>query len=162
MRDRQLILFENNLIKQLVLIGGGHANVQILKKLCMNRIKGVHTILISENYEATYSGMTPGYIHRDFSREEISIDLQRLCFNAGATFIKDKVIKLETNYKKVVLQKFPSEHLIFELLFFSQFKALAINLAVVVFPTPLIPVKRYAFGVLSSLIALVIVSDITS
>ena len=108
MRDRQLILFENNLIKQLVLIGGGHANVQILKKLCMNRIKGLHTILISEHFEATYSGMTPGYIHRDFSIEEISIDLQRLCFNAGATFIKDKVIKLETNYKKIVLQNFPS------------------------------------------------------
>ncbi len=101
-------MFENNLIKQLVLIGGGHANVQILKKLCMNRIKGLHTILISEHYEATYSGMTPGYIHRDFSKEEISIDLQRLCFNAGATFIKDKVIKLETNYKKIVLQNFPS------------------------------------------------------
>ena len=91
-----------------MLIGGGHANVQILKKLCMNRIKGLHTILISEHYEATYSGMTPGYIHRDFSKEEISIDLQRLCFNAGATFIKDKVIKLETNYKKIALQNFPS------------------------------------------------------
>ncbi len=101
-------MFENNLIKQLVLIGGGHANVQILKKLCMNRIKGLHTILISEHFEATYSGMTPGYIHRDFSREEISIDLQRLCFNAGTTFIKDKVIKLETNNKKIVLQNFPS------------------------------------------------------
>ena len=101
-------MFENNLIRQLVLIGGGHANVQILKKLCMNRIKGVHTILISENFEATYSGMTPGYIHRDFSLEEISIDLQRLCFNAGATFIKDKVIKLETGNKKVSLQNFPS------------------------------------------------------
>ena len=108
MIDRRLILFENNLIKQLVLIGGGHANVQILKKLCMNRIKGLHTILISEHFEATYSGMTPGYIHRDFSLEEISIDLQRLCFNAGATFIKDKVIKLETSNKKVVLQNYPS------------------------------------------------------
>ncbi len=101
-------MFENNLTKQLVLIGGGHANVQILQKFCMNRIKGVHTILISENFEATYSGMTPGYIHRDFSIEEISIDLQRLCFNAGATFIRDKVIKLETNYKRVVLKNFPS------------------------------------------------------
>ena len=101
-------MFENNLTKQLVLVGGGHANIQILKKFCMNRIKGVHTILISEHYDATYSGMTPGYIHRDFSIEEISIDLQRLCFNAGATFIKDKVIKLETNHKRVVLQNFPS------------------------------------------------------
>ena len=43
--------------------------------------------------------------------------------------------------------------------FFSQFRALAINLAVVVFPTPLIPVNKYAFGVFPILIAFVIVFD---
>ncbi len=101
-------MFENNFTKQLVLIGGGHANVQVLKKLCMNNLKGLHTILISEHFEATYSGMTPGYIHKDFSKEEISIDLQRLCFNAGAIFIKDKVVKIETNYQKLKLQNLPS------------------------------------------------------
>ena len=103
-------MFENNFTKQLVLIGGGHANVQVLKKLSMNTIKGLHTILISEHFEATYSGMTPGYIHKDFSKEEISIDLQRLCFNAGATFIKDKVVKIDTNYQKLELQNLPSLH----------------------------------------------------
>ncbi len=100
-------MIENNFTKQLVLIGGGHANVQVLKKLCMNSINGLHTILISEHFEATYSGMTPGFIHEDFSKEEISIDLQRLCFNAGATFIKDKVIKLDTYHKELQLQNFP-------------------------------------------------------
>ena len=101
-------MFENNFTKQLILIGGGHANIQVLKKLCMNNIKGLHTILINEHFEATYSGMTPGYIHKDFSKEEISIDLQRLCFNAGATFIRDKVVKIETNYQKLELQNLPS------------------------------------------------------
>ena len=100
-------MIENNFNKQLVLIGGGHANVQVLKKLCMNSIKGLHTILISEHFDATYSGMTPGYIHADFSKEEISIDLQRLCFNAEATFIKDKVIKLDTNHRELQLQNSP-------------------------------------------------------
>ena len=74
----------------------------------MNRIKGLHTVLISELYEATYSGMTPGYINKDFSKEDISIDLQRLCFNAGATFIKDKVVKIETKNQKLELQNFHS------------------------------------------------------
>ena len=101
-------MIENNFTKQLVLVGGGHANVQVLKKLCMNSIKGLHTILISEHFEAIYSGMTPGFIHEDFSKEEISIDLQRLCFNAGATFVKDKVIKLDTIHKELQLQNFPA------------------------------------------------------
>ena len=103
-------MFENYFTKQLVLIGGGHANVQVLEKLCMNNIRGLHTILISEHFEANYSGMTPGYIHKDFNKEEISIDLQRLCFNAGATFIRDKVIKMEINNKKLELQNLPSIH----------------------------------------------------
>ena len=59
-------------------------------------------------------------------------------------------------------QKFSLEHVTLESLFFWQFKAFAINLAVVVFPTPLIPVKSYALGVLPSLIELIIVCAITS
>ena len=101
-------MIENNFNKQLVLIGGGHANVQVLKKLCMNSIKGLHTILISEHFEAIYSGMTPGFIHKDYNKEAISIDLQRLCFNAGATFIRDKVIKLDTKHRELKLQNFPA------------------------------------------------------
>ena len=100
-------MIENNFIKQLVLIGGGHANVQVLKKLCKDNIRGLHTILISEHFEAIYSGMTPGFIHKDYNKEAISIDLQRLCFNAGATFIRDKVIKLDTNHRELQLQNLP-------------------------------------------------------
>ena len=84
-----------SLNKQLILIGGGHSNVQVLRKLCMNQYKGLNVILISESYGAIYSGMTPGYIEKLYSLDDITIDLQRLCFNAGATFIKDKVISLD-------------------------------------------------------------------
>ena len=94
--------------KQLVLIGGGHANVQVLRKLCMNEYRGLNVILISEGYESIYSGMTPGYIKKFYSLEDISIDLQRLCYNAGATFIKDKVIKLDCENQKVYLNSYPS------------------------------------------------------
>ena len=91
-----------------MLIGGGHANVQVLRKLCMNEYMGLNVILISEDYKAIYSGMTPGYIKKFYSLEDISIDLQRLCFNAGATFIKDKVINLDTENQKIYLKDNPS------------------------------------------------------
>lgn len=93
--------------KQLVLIGGGHANIQVLRKLCMNEYKGIHTILINDGYNSIYSGMTPGYIQKQFSLNEISIDLQRLCYNAGATFIKDKVIKLNCKNNEIELLQSP-------------------------------------------------------
>ena len=74
----------------------------------MNEYKGLNVILISEGYEAIYSGMTPGYIKKFYSLEDISIDLQRLCFNAGATFIKDKVINLDNKNQIIQLRENPS------------------------------------------------------
>ena len=99
---------QTSLNKQLVLIGGGHANVQVLRKLCMNEYKGLNVVLISESYGAIYSGMTPGYIEKLYLLDEIIIDLQRICFNAGATFIKDKVIRMDEKNQILHLKENPS------------------------------------------------------
>jgi len=101
-------LQDNFFKKQLVLVGGGHANVQVLRKLCMNIYQGLHTILINSSIDSIYSGMTPSYIQKYYNYDEITIDLQRLCFNAGATFIEDEVIKLDTDLKKIILMNRPS------------------------------------------------------
>jgi len=97
----------NHFTKQLVLIGAGHANVQVLKKLCMNQFLGLHTILINDGINAIYSGMTPGFIQNQYSQNEISINLQRLCLNAEVTFINDKVVGLDTENKFIKLKKAP-------------------------------------------------------
>ena len=98
------ISFQN----QLVLVGGGHANIQVLRELCMKNYHGLHTILISKEYHATYSGMTPGFFFNKFSQQEIDIDLQRLSFNAGATFIRDEVIDLDLKNNQIRPLKHPS------------------------------------------------------
>ena len=92
---------------QLVLIGAGHANIQVLKKLCMYKYSGLHTILISDGIDAIYSGMTPGFIQKQYTREEISINLQRLCLNAGVTFINDKVTGLDAENQTITLSRSP-------------------------------------------------------
>lgn len=97
-----------SLNKQLVLIGGGHSNVQVLRKLCMHQYNGLNIILISDSYGAIYSGMTPGYIEKLYSLDDITIDLQRLCFNAGATFIKDKVVRIDEENQILHLKDNPS------------------------------------------------------
>ena len=74
----------------------------------MHKYNGLNVILISESYGAIYSGMTPGYIEKLYSLDEITIDLQRLCFNAGATFIKDKVVSLDENNQILYLKDHPS------------------------------------------------------
>ena len=98
---------KNNLTKQLVLIGGGHANIQVLKKLCMNTFIGLNTILISDRYDAVYSGLTPAFLQNQIGKKDISIDLQRLCFNAGATFINDSIVSLDASNQFIELEKNP-------------------------------------------------------
>ena len=96
--------------KQLVLLGGGHAHIQVLRKLCMNFYEELHVILVNDSLESAYSGMTPAYIQNFYKINEIIIDLQRLCFNAGVTFINDEVVQLQTEKKKVILKNRPSIH----------------------------------------------------
>ena len=74
----------------------------------MHQYNDLNVILISESYGAIYSGMTPGYIEKLYSLDDITIDLQRLCFNAGATFIKDKVVSLDEENQIIQLRESPS------------------------------------------------------
>ena len=74
----------------------------------MNYYEGLHVILINNSLESAYSGMTPAYIQDFYKSHEIMIDLQRLCFNAGVTFINDEIIQLQTETKKIILKNRPS------------------------------------------------------
>ena len=65
-----------------VLVGGGHANVQILKILSQKFIinaENLTLIMISDFPKAYYSGMLPGCISNFYKTEQIQIDLVALC-----------------------------------------------------------------------------------
>ena len=70
---------KNIIKKDLVLLGAGHSNIEVLKKFGTKPIDGLRLTLISNSYFSTYSGMVPGYLQGIYDWNEINIDLVKLC-----------------------------------------------------------------------------------
>ena len=81
-------------VRDLLLVGGGHSHVQVLRHFAMNPLPGVRLTLVSDADVSPYSGMVPGYIAGHYTLDDIHIALEPLCRAAGARFFCAKVIGL--------------------------------------------------------------------
>ena len=98
---------QNPDLKHLVLLGGGHAQVAVLKSLIMAPVDGLRVTLISRDILTPYSGMLPGYVEGLYEDHEITIDLSHLARLAGARFIHGEVTALDANRKKLTIKGRP-------------------------------------------------------
>jgi pyridine nucleotide-disulfide oxidoreductase family protein len=90
-------------MKHLVLLGGGHAHVHVLRVLAAEPFAGVRTTLVSPYPRQVYSGMVPGYIAGHYALDDCVIPLLPLAERARATFVESSAVRLDAAARLVTL-----------------------------------------------------------
>ena len=95
-------------MRDLVLIGGGHAHVHVLKQFGERPLQDARVTLVGRDVETPYSGMIPGFVAGHYSFEECHIDLAQLCARSGARLVHAEATGIDRAQRRVLLKDQPA------------------------------------------------------
>ncbi|HLB15430.1 MAG TPA: FAD-dependent oxidoreductase [Burkholderiales bacterium] len=90
-------------MKRLVLCGGGHTHVEVLRRFGLRPVPGVELVLVSPNRFTPYSGMLPGLVAGHYGFDAVHLDLERVTHFAGAEFRQTLVTGFDPRRRVVTL-----------------------------------------------------------
>ena len=88
-------------MKHLLLVGGGHSHLAVLKSFGDAPLEGVRLALLSPSRHAFYSGMVPGVVAGHYGPGDCRIDLVALAGRAGARFLPDSAAGVDPARREV-------------------------------------------------------------
>ena len=94
--------------RDLVLVGGGHAHVQVIRRFAMGPLEGVRLTVVLDRPGAVYSGMVPGFVAGDYAAAECEIDVLPLARRAGARVVLAAARGVDAKAKTIALAGRPA------------------------------------------------------
>lgn len=94
--------------RHLVLVGGGHSHVEVLRRWAREPAPGVRLSVVTDSPRAVYSGMVPGFVAGQYRLEEIEIDVEQLARRAGAAWLDVRATGLDAPARRLHLHGMPS------------------------------------------------------
>ena len=90
-------------MKQVLLLGGGHAHVHVLQQLAQQPLAGAQVTLVSPFDRQMYSGMVPGLVAGHYLAADCAIALSPLAQAAGVRFVQASAVQLHAAASQVQL-----------------------------------------------------------
>ncbi len=88
-------------MKRLLLIGGGHAHVEVLRSFGEQRLEGAQIVVATPYPWLTYSGMVPGFVAGHYSIDDCTIDVARVAARAHATLVLSPVVSMDARARTI-------------------------------------------------------------
>ncbi|KAF3996541.1 FAD-dependent oxidoreductase [Glaciimonas immobilis] len=84
-------------MKRLVLVGGGHAHLSVLRALAQKKTPGVEVTLVTPSTHQNYSGMLPGWMAGHYVQAQCRIDLLSLAQTARVHMAVDRIAGIDAD-----------------------------------------------------------------
>ena len=88
---------------RLVVVGGGHASLPLLKHARPWVEAGAEVTLVSDRPELWYSGMTPEWLGGVYRDRDVTVPLAPICDAAGVRFVQARAVGLDRGARTVRL-----------------------------------------------------------
>jgi selenide,water dikinase len=89
---------------ELLLLGGGHSHVTVIRHFGMRPLPGVRLTVVSRDVHTPYSGMLPGLIAGHYTIDDCHIDLRALCAANGARLVHASACGIDRHARRVLLE----------------------------------------------------------